>query len=283
MPNRIVTFGHRLLKTARQLRKIWRDGGVTHVHVAQIQHGEILRGRRILVTGGSQGIGLAIARRCIAEGAHVVITGRDPIRLEKATTLDGSPCLKSLVWDVENVDEIDDKLTQAESLLAGELDALVNNAGILMAQDFFSTTSDIWDQTYATNSKGPFFLTQAVCARWLKNKLPGKILNISSSGAILGATYPYRMTKWDIAGLTQGLGATLAPHGILVNGIAPGRIATGMLGHSPTDNMHDQLQPLNRLGLPEEIAELAVFLMSDAANYIVGQTIVCDGGYSLKT
>lgn len=83
-------------------------------------------------------------------------------------------------------------------------------------------------------------------------------------------------------GLTEGLGMHLSPHGIIVNGIAPGRTATGMLGQTDQSNIYDDKQPLARFGLPEEIAEVAVFLMSDAANYIVGQTIICDGGYSLK-
>lgn len=82
--------------------------------------------------------------------------------------------------------------------------------------------------------------------------------------------------------LTEGLGIHLSPHGIIVNGIAPGRIATGMLGRDDKSNIYDDKQPLFRSGLPGEVAELAVFLMSDAANYIVGKTIVCDGGYTLK-
>ena len=90
------------------------------------------------------------------------------------------------------------------------------------------------------------------------------------------------MTKWDVAGLTAGLGKLLSPHGIIVNGIAPGRIATEMLNRGKENNFYDVYQPVKRIGLPEEIAELAIFLMSDAANYIVGQTIVCDGGYTLQ-
>ena len=97
---------------------------------------------------------------------------------------------------------------------------------------------------------------------------------------------PYGMSKWALNGLTHGLGRELAPKGIIVNGIAPGMIATdsiGIKGLDPLENAHLDFIPVKRIGLPEEIAELAVFLMSDAANYIVGQTIVCDGGYTLKS
>ena len=90
------------------------------------------------------------------------------------------------------------------------------------------------------------------------------------------------MTKWDVVGFTQSLGLSLSPHGIIVNGIAPGRTATDMLGIDPQGDLHDSRQPLRRFGLPAEVAELAVFLLSDAANYIVGQTIICDGGYTLR-
>lgn len=92
------------------------------------------------------------------------------------------------------------------------------------------------------------------------------------------------MTKWDIAGLTQGLGIKLAPHGIIINGIAPGIIATEMQAGllNMKENIYSPMNPIKRYALPEEIAELALFLMSNASNFIVGQTIVCDGGYSLK-
>jgi len=92
------------------------------------------------------------------------------------------------------------------------------------------------------------------------------------------------MTKWDIAGLTQGLGIKLAPYGIIVNGIAPGITATNMLpGYlNRKENVYCSQNPIKRFSFPEEIAELAIFLISDAGNFIVGQTIICDGGYSLK-
>ncbi len=132
------------------------------------------------------------------------------------------------------------------------------------------------------NSKAVFFLSQKISKLWIKERVCGKIVNISSAGGLLGATYPYRMTKWDVVGLTEGLGRKLSPHGIIVNAIAPGRIATGMLDRNAEGNVYDTAQPLKRLGLPAEVAELAVFLVSDASNYIVGQTIVCDGGYTLR-
>jgi 3-oxoacyl-[acyl-carrier protein] reductase len=130
------------------------------------------------------------------------------------------------------------------------------------------------------------FLTQHVVRAWLQAGQRGKIINMSSMRGALGVRDgPYGMSKWALNGLTQGLGLTLAPHGIIVNGIAPGIIDTDSIAiqdMDARDNAYLPGVPVSRIGLPEEVAELAVFLMTDAANYIVGQTIICDGGYTLK-
>ena len=268
---------------AKGIRQIWKRGGLTQVNIAQISRGKVLADKRVLITGGSAGIGFAIAIKCLSEGASVVITGRNSDRLEKVLNGLHNERIYGLTWDVSDTSLISDKVVDAERLLGGGIDVLVNNAGVLLQSSFFSTTEDVWEKTYAVNSKGLFFLSQKISNGWVQSGRVGKIINIASSGSILGASHPYRMTKWDVAGLTAGLGELLSPHGIIVNAIAPGRIATEMLNRSEGDNYYDTSQPVKRMGLPEEIAELAVFLMSDAANYIVGQTIVCDGGYTLKS
>ena len=111
-----------------------------------------------------------------------------------------------------------------------------------------------------------------------------KIINISSQGGFVGATYPYRMSKWDIVGLTRGLGLSLIDKNIIVNSIAPGVVRTEMQEHyfRQGDNVYSDENPIKRFAYPEEIAQLAIFMMSDLSNFIVGQTIVCDGGYTLK-
>jgi len=270
----------------RFLAQVYRFGGYSTVNVACVNRGDTLKGKRILITGGGSGIGLAIARKCLREGALVLITGRSALKLLNVVEAENNESLKSMVWDVSAIKELDVRLQEAQSLLGGGIDILVNNAGIVNGVDFSDVTEEIWDNVYSTNSKGLFFLTQALCNRWQKSdrRTIRKIINISSQGGFVGATYPYRMTKWDVAGLTQGLGLKLAPHRILVNGIAPGITATDALPFilEQKENAYTPLVPAGRYALPEEMAELAGFLMSDAANFIVGQTIVCDGGYSLK-
>ncbi|HIO00478.1 MAG TPA: SDR family oxidoreductase [Alphaproteobacteria bacterium] len=268
------------------LIKIYRRGGYATFNISYISNGSLLRGKRVLVTGGSSGIGFCIAQKCIQQGAKVVITGRDASKLEAAAQRINHPFCKTLVWDVGRTADIEKGVKESVSLLGGRVDILVNNAGIVNGVDFPDVPEEMWDQIYAVNSKGVFFVTQAICKLWLRegSAETRKVLNISSQGGFVGATYPYRMTKWDIVGLTQGLGVKLAPHGIIVNGIAPGIVATAMQPSILTEqaNIFHHLNPLQRYALPQEIAELALFLLTDLSNFIVGQTIVCDGGFSLK-
>lgn len=270
----------------KSVSQIYRYGGYSTVNISTVNYGEILQGKKILITGGSTGIGWSIAKKCLQEGATVAITGRSENKLKVAEEEINNPQLKTIVWDISDTAQIEKGVENARLLLGGEIDILVNNAGILNGTQFPNVTEDVWDKIYATNSKGLFFLTQFLCGSWMNNTYSTihKVINMSSQGGFVGATYPYRMTKWDIAGLTQGLGIQLAPHSIIVNGIAPGIIATAMQPGclNQKENVYCSQNPLERFGLPEEIAELAVFLMSDAANFIVGQTIVCDGGYSIK-
>jgi NAD(P)-dependent dehydrogenase (short-subunit alcohol dehydrogenase family) len=286
MIHELKKFFQRTLIIIKSLKNIYQYGGYTTVKITNIDYGEVLKGKKILITGGSTGIGLSIARKCIQQGATVVITGRTEIKLKQAIEEVNSPLLKMIVWDISQISQIEEKLDNIKLLLGGDIDILVNNAGIVNAVNFPNVTEEIWDKIYSINSKGLFFLTQTLSDQWMKkNKVQlRKIINISSQGGFVGATYPYRMTKWDILGLTQGLGIKLAPHGIIVNGVAPGIIATKMQPnyHAQEDNVFCSLNPLKRIAMPAEIAELVVFLMSDAANFIVGQTIICDGGYSIK-
>lgn len=283
MFDKLVRVTGRMIAAIRGIKQCWKVGGVSRVQINQINYGEILAAKTVLVTGGSSGIGFAIAKKCLSEGAEVVITGRNEDKLKRAQEHIQSDRLHIMVWNHADVSGCKEKLQECLKLLRSEkLDALVNNAGVcLQPLDFFATTESAWDQTYAVNSKGLFFLTQAFCEDCLKKNQPAKVVNISSQGGLLPAPHPYRMTKWDVIGFTKGLGQRLAPHGIIVNGVAPGMIATEMIGRDP-DNAYSTLQPIRRIGIPEEVAELVLFLISGAADNIVGQTIVCDGGYTSR-
>ena len=286
--SRLLNIFKKTFHTVKYLKEVYKHGGYSTFNISNINHGEILKGKKVLITGGSSGIGLSIARKCINEGAKVVITGRRESKLEKVINEIGNPLLKSQIWDISDISKIEQGIKETKLLLDGDIDILVNNAGVLDGVNFPNIKEEAWDNTYNTNSKGLFFLTQALSKEWIeiKGRTNKKILNISSQGGFVGAIYPYRMTKWDVAGLTQGLGIKLAPYGIIVNGIAPGIINTdmqsGLLSQRKNDNIYCNLTPLKRFALPTEIAELAIFLLSDSGSFIVGQTIVSDGGFSIK-
>lgn len=276
---------NRIKHAVRTFIQMYKTGGCVNANIAYIQQPELLVGKNVLITGGSSGIGYSIAKKCIESGANVVITGRNEKKLKEAVS-----CLKEvkyLVWDIQNVDCIETRLKACEDLFSnGVIDILVNNAGVPPQKFFGQVDQTEWSKIYDTNLKGPYFLTQEIVKSWLSTPFNGykKILNISSQGGFVGATYPYRMVKWDIRGLTEGLGKALIKDNIIVNAIAPGVVKTSMQEFSlmQGDNLYTNQNPIHRVCLPEEIAELAAFLMSDASNFIIGQTIICDGGYTLK-
>jgi 3-oxoacyl-[acyl-carrier protein] reductase len=280
-------FFKRIRQALRCAVQGYRYGGNSIARISYPVYGDILAGKKILVTGGSSGIGLAIAKKYVECGADVLITGRNSEKLAAAVNEIGKEHCFSMSWDISRTDEIEKRLDECESLLGGEISALVNNAGIAPSRFWGNVDEEEWDKIYSTNLKGLFFLTQSLAKRWkgqIKSDEYRKIVNISSQGGFVGATYPYRMVKWDIRGLTEGLGKALVKDRIIVNGIAPGVVKTSMQQFSlqQGENLYTDQNPVERVILPEEVAELALFLMSDASNAIVGQTVVCDGGYTLK-
>ena len=267
-------------------KQTYLHGGITTVNITTPQYDNILEGKVVLVTGGASGIGLAIAKKCVQTGALVIITGRNESKMKKAIEEIGNESINYLVWDVSDIDIISSKLFECASIYNKPIDILINNAGVAPSKFFGNIDEQEWDKIYEINLKGNYFLTQEIVKQWKStySRAYRKIINISSQGGFVGATYPYRMVKWDIRGLTEGLGKLLIQDNIIVNGIAPGVVKTSMQEFSLNqgDNLFTNQNPIQRVCLPEEIAELALFLISDASNFIVGQTIVCDGGYILK-
>lgn len=267
----------------------YRWGGVTSVNISQINyHGQLFSSDDVvLITGGSNGIGFATAKRFAEEGAAVIITGRNQQKLDAAVKEISSSRVYSIPWDISDVSIIDERINKLREMVGKDITILINNAGTYAKTHFPNTTSEDWDFVYNTNLKGLYFLSQAIIKKWLlmePSSSPKKIINISSQGGMVVANNAYRMTKWDIRGLTKYLGATYAKKGIITNAIAPGIVLTDMQTQfkKQGNNLFTDLNPSQRIGLPEEIAELALYLSSNAANFIVGETICCDGGYNIK-
>lgn len=260
--------------------KFIRKGGVVYVNVGQLAHGEILRDKHVLVTGGSSGIGYSIAKKFLSEGANVLITGRDEQKLLNATkSLGGS--ISYLIWDVSNTALAHEQMQKAAEILGG-IDILVNNAGAYSNVPFSSVNEKIWNTIMDTNIKGVFFICQAAAHQMIHNTNGAKIINITSIRGFEGDCTPYGISKWGANGFTKGLAREFISKNVIVNGIAPGITATEINGINVKENAYCGYEPKNnRVALPEEIAEIALFLASDAANNIVGQTIICDGGSTL--
>lgn len=283
---RIISKLKRLKKAMGIFKIVFRDGGIQNITISELTVGELLKGKNIVITGGGSGIGFAIAKAALKQSANVVIAGRNFDKLfeaKKSLSTDHVFCLE---WDISNISTAEQKILECEKILGAPIDILINNAGIQPQKFFPDVDEKEWNNVYATNSKGTFFVCEAICKRWIKEPAGGyrKIINLSSQGGFVGATYPYRMSKWDIRGLTEGLGFQMADYGILVNGIAPGVVKTKMQEFSMKQgsNVYCNQNPLSRVALPEEIAELAVFMMSDSCNFMTGQTILVDGGFTLN-
>lgn len=239
----------------------------------------ILSGKIALITGGSGGIGLAIAKTFLNSGAKVIITGTNEEKLERCERQLDNSNVRGVVLDLLNINNIDDTIEKIEKLFPeNRIDILVNAAGQMSKLPFSQTTEDEYDNVMDVNMKGTYFISQKVSNTMISKGIKGHILNISSSSAERPAWNPYQISKWAIKGFTKGLADVLYPYGIIVNAIAPGPTATAMLGVKEGDSIQNQEGIAGRYALPDEIAQLAVYMVSDCANLVVGDTFYITGG-----
>jgi len=234
-----------------------------------------------VVTGASQGIGLACAERLVREGARVMLVDVRPEGAAAAAAL--GDAARFFQADVSVKAEVD-AMVAATLAAFGRIDILINNAGVTHAADFFDLTEEDFDRVLRINLKSMFLCSQAV-ARDMVTRQSGCIINMSSVNAELTIPnqIPYVVSKGGVNQLTRVASIGLAQHGIRVNAIGPGTILTELAKQAvlaSPEARHTILSrtPLGRCGEPEEIAAIAAFLASDDASYITGQTLYADGG-----
>ena len=250
------------------------------VTVSQIVYEKMFEEKHILVTGGTSGIGLEIAKKFLSLGAKVTITGRNLDKLNSVKKDLNNSNLIVVEWDIAKTNLIDEKVNETVGKM-GKIDILINNSGIYAPNNFFNTDEELFDEIMNTNLKGLFFTSKKISEYFIKNSIKGKIINIGSVRSFQGGSEAYGISKWGVRGLTQGLARDLIKHGIVVNAVAPGITATGINGINIQNNAYTSSSLDKRVAIPEEIAEIVIFLSSSSTNHIIGQTIVCDGGETL--
>jgi NAD(P)-dependent dehydrogenase (short-subunit alcohol dehydrogenase family) len=239
-----------------------------------------------LITGGSSGIGYAIAQRFLKADFQVVITGRDAEKLENAASELGEGC-RGIQFDMNWMDRIPAFTDQLFDTF-GRIDTLVNNAGINLKKPLTDVTDEEFEHITKTNQTALFALSREMVRMWKKNKSGGTIINISSMTAHYGIpdVVPYSASKTALEGMTRAMAVELAPHGIRVNCVAPGFIKTAMsakaLNSDPLrKNRVISRTPMRRLGEPAEVANAVFFLASSDASFITGETLKVDGGNAI--
>jgi 3-oxoacyl-[acyl-carrier protein] reductase len=235
-----------------------------------------------IVTGGSRGIGWAVAASLAEDGASVVVSGRAAARVEAASKeLDalGAPVL-GVAADVAKREDVD-RLVGAARERFGRIDILVNNAGITRDSLLVRMKDDDWDEVLNVNLRGAFLMTRAVGKVMMRQK-GGRIINIASAAGAMGnaGQVNYSAAKAGLVGMTKAAARELAHWGILVNAVAPGLIDTDMAQGMPVEAREALVAqiPLKRAGNAREVAEVVRFLAGDGSAYITGQVFHVNGG-----
>lgn len=248
-----------------------------------------LKGKNAIITGGSRGVGRAIALGLAAEGVNVVVTARSQSAelmavVEEARALG----IKAFPLDasMESADDVLVMMKEAEALL-GDLDILINNAGIWLTGWIQDIPLDDWEQTMDVNLTAPFLTSQYFARINLAKNRPGRIININSQAAFNGSTTGhahYAASKAGMVALTISMARELSSRGITVNGIALGVVNTDMIRDNIEANpgYYESRIPIGRVAQPEDVANIVVFMASELASYLTGTTIDATGGMLMR-
>ncbi|GHV70003.1 3-oxoacyl-ACP reductase [Spirochaetia bacterium] len=270
----------------RMFRFVIKGESKTYVRIDSVKQGDLLLNKNIVITGASSGIGYAIARKCLLENGNVLCVARNSDKLIKAVeTLKAetkSDKIKYLNWDIADISMYKEKCHQAVGILGGRIDCLVNSAGITSPLNIENCTPDLWDEIFDINLKGLFFETSEFVKHFINQGTGGNIVMIASQAGLNAQTRPYALSKAALIHLSNGLAKELITYNIRVNTIAPGPTVSEMCVVAPDGNLQGDGRG-KRIFLPEEIAETALFLLSNTSRCITGEVITCNNGNSIRT
>ena len=253
------------------------EKNIIPINIPKVQS-NLLNNKVALIVGGTGGIGKAIAEAFIEAGAKVIISGTNEEKINRIVEKLGDAA-RGIQIDLSNVTAFENKVSQAITLFSeNRIDILVNCAGVHGNQKFGFVSEATYDAVMNTNLKGLFFMTQTVSNYMKERKIKGHILNVSSAAALKPGYTPYEISKNGVRSFTLGAAAELIPYGIIVNAIAPGPVATAMLGRKEEDTLYTDCIPAKRFATPSEIGQLAVIMTSDMCNLVVGDTFYISGG-----
>lgn len=243
-----------------------------------------LKDKKALITGASGGLGASIAKALFAQGATVALTGRKKEALESlASELGDASRVHIIIGDLSSAEGAEKVMSDAETAM-GQVDILVNNAGLTKDTLAMRMTDDMWQEVIDVNLTGAFRLTRSAIKGMMKRR-NGRIINIASIVGVTGnpGQANYCASKAGLIGMTKSMAQEVGSRGITLNCVAPGFIATAM-----TDALNDDQKatinakiPAQRMGQPEEIAAAVVYLASDEASYVTGQTLHVNGGMAM--
>lgn len=270
-----------LKKLLKNIFSLIRPTKYLKANITYLSPNNRLKGKKVIITGGGRGLGASFAKKFVSEGADVLITGRSIHKLEEVSKELGC---KYLFFDVSDFANIEKFLSEANSILGGA-NVLINNAGISLHEgDIFKVTEEGFEKQFNINLKASYFLAQKFIQMYEENGMNGgSVLFVSSERGTYVDDIPYGLTKAAINSLTQSLAKLLIKRDIRINAIAPGVTASDMTGREVGGNMYAPTYSTGRTYQPEEVAEVACFLVSDASACLSGQILTCNNGDSANT
>jgi NAD(P)-dependent dehydrogenase (short-subunit alcohol dehydrogenase family) len=249
--------------------------------IHEVNSCELLKGKNALISGGTGGIGLAIAEELVKSGANVVVGGTKHNKLKQSVEYLNNikaDCAKYVKFDMSNSDLFDSILKDAIACF-GRIDIFVNAAGVHTENaSIDKMNSDEVDRILNINLKGPYLFSIKLREYMIENRIKGHMLFISSSREFEPAWSPYGISKWGLNGMIQGLASIFVEDGIIVNGLAPGTTATGLIGYHNGESIYTEDNMLKRLALPIEIATIAKMMVSGVGDFIVGEVVRVSAG-----